>query len=315
MISPACQSGNPIQQVDCQAKLGLYQAYMIQLGGGVTERSLPPLYRDVLGPHYSGANLTTHRFGYSNRQPPNNATTDCSKTYYNDATTVNRLAAGILSDPNVIRWVLHELAHVEQCVQVGGRDYYAKLWFNQLGQTQISVTWPPAPGALNWMQIHDQMAMEQAADDKRDQVWQALTGCCIDQNGLLIRPLAITSLTSVIDPATATKNFPKKIFTVQTSGGAAPLSYQWQVKKPGMTTYANITAADGTANGNVFTWSAMYSTGTSTAPQIALGSYGIQVKVSQAKSGLPTEVKSMTSAIALPNLPTPLNATMNPPGF
>ena len=58
----------------CDGKLASYRAYMTQLGAGVTTYQLPAIYRELLQPFYS-ANLANWRFGFSDRQPPNNATT------------------------------------------------------------------------------------------------------------------------------------------------------------------------------------------------------------------------------------------------
>lgn len=311
-ISPACQTGTAIQQTACQAKLGLYQSYMTQLGAGVSLRGLPALYRDVLGPHFGAPNLLVHRFGYSNRQPANNATTDCQTTYYNDASMVNWTASGDLSDSKFIGWLLHELAHVEQCAAVGGRDFYARMWFDQLQQTQISVTWPPAPGTLDWMTIHDQMAMEQQADAKRVAVWGAINACCIDQTGRIIRPLAITGLSVATDPATSSNNFPKKILTVTTSGGAQPLAYAWQIKKPGQSSFQSVTAADGTVSGNQFTWVGVATTGSGMNMQVIIGTYEFRARVSQARTSLPTAERTVAITVSPPT-PAVTGVVTKPP--
>ena len=80
--SPAC-TGNPAQVAECQAKLKAYQGYMANLSRNVALSSLPALYVDLLKPHYPNVDLRTVQFGFSNRQQPKNATTDCSRIYFN----------------------------------------------------------------------------------------------------------------------------------------------------------------------------------------------------------------------------------------
>ena len=292
-ISAACNSA-PLPAA-CQAKLVLYQTYMANLGAGVAQRALPLLYRQVLGPHYTGANLGNHRFGFGTNQPPNNATTDCDRTYYNSLEFTNRLEQGVLASQAEFGWLLHELAHVQQCAQLGSRDRYARTWFDHL---QLA-----AMQTMNLAELHDGMAMEQAADTKRQTVWSALDNCCIDQNGRLIRPLVITALTSVNDPASPNPNHPRQIFTVQTSGGALPLTYQWLIKRQGTTLAVPVTAADGTVNGNSFTWVAYYSTGSGANAQLQTGTYQIGVTVGQARPSLPEQIRWIDAHIQL-KLPT-----------
>jgi hypothetical protein len=99
-------------------------------------------------------NLDGYRFGYSNHQPANNATTDCSKTYYNNKEFVNRLRQGRLSKSHEFIWLLHELQHYNQCKRVHGRDRYALMWFRDLGSSVLN-------GDLK--KIHDNMPMEKEA--------------------------------------------------------------------------------------------------------------------------------------------------------
>jgi hypothetical protein len=116
----------------CSAKLSLYQTYMSQLSLGVAKAGLSPLYIQILLPHYPSAGLGAWRFGWGDRQPPNNTTTDCATTYFNpNQTYANSLALGKLTSDAEMELLFHELTHVEQCVAVGGRDRYAKMWFAQ----------------------------------------------------------------------------------------------------------------------------------------------------------------------------------------
>jgi hypothetical protein len=116
----------------CSAKLSLYQTYMSQLSAGVAKAGLTPLYVQILLPHFPNAGLGAWRFGWGDRQPPNNTTTDCTSTYFNpNQTYANTLAQGRLTSDAEMELLFHELTHVEQCAAAGGRDRYAKMWFAQ----------------------------------------------------------------------------------------------------------------------------------------------------------------------------------------
>ena len=156
----------------CLAKIKSYQAYMIQLRTNVKMYRLPDEYNKLLSKHYPYLkNLNRYRFGYSNRQPANNATTDCSKTYYNDKKFVNRLKQGKLKGSGKDwRWLTHELQHYNQCKEYGGRSYYAKKWFGQLEDSILK-------GNLNMKEIHDKMPMEKNAFTEGGSVCSKVKHC------------------------------------------------------------------------------------------------------------------------------------------
>jgi hypothetical protein len=223
----ACQTN----QASCQAKFVMYDAYMQQMGAGVTLHSLPALYREELAVYFPAANLAEVRYGYSNRQPAGNATADCDRIYFNDAAYVDAVRTGALkrdsNAPHHFGWLLHELTHFEQCRQVGSRDAYAKMWWDHLSETELA-------GLIetgSWLGIHDQMQMENQADARRDETWNLLPACCIDPTSfLLIRPLTVTPL--VISPTAATEGQSVTLST-SASNGAQPLTYRWRVRPPG----------------------------------------------------------------------------------
>ena len=115
------------------------------------------------------SNLDKYRFGYSNRQQKGNATTDCSKTYYNDRPFVNRLRQGRLSGKGDFTWLLHELQHYNQCKRIGGRDRYALMWFRDLETSVIK--------SGNLKNIHDRMPMEKEAISVADDLCKRINGC------------------------------------------------------------------------------------------------------------------------------------------
>jgi hypothetical protein len=172
--SPAC-TGNPAQVADCQAKLAAYQGYMANLGRDVTLYSLPALYVDLLRPLYPNVDLRTVKFGFSNRQQANNATTDCSRIYFNGQDYVRKLATGALTrdeNPSPL-WLYHELRHTEQCVEWGGRDFFAARWFKdfQIGLIQTRLQRDP-PAFMT--EVHDRQPMEADANARMRQVEKAL---------------------------------------------------------------------------------------------------------------------------------------------
>jgi hypothetical protein len=219
------------KQASCQAKYLAYDAYLQQMGAGVTLYALTGLYRDVLAAHYPGANLSEVRYGYSNRQPADNATADCDRIYFNGASYVDALRAGELKDVehglHGFGWILHELAHFEQCRQVGSRDAYAKMWWDHLSEAELSTMIENG----SWKDVHDRMQMEQQADARRDETAWVLRRCCIHPTTRqLIRPLSVAPL--VVSPGTPTEG-QTVTFSASASNGAEPLTYRWRLRGPG----------------------------------------------------------------------------------
>lgn len=219
----SCQA----EQASCQAKFVMYDAYLTQMGLGVTLHNLPALYRDILDPHYPAANLSQVQFGYSNRQPPNNATADCDKIYYNNSSFVDDKRQGDLDSEGEFKWMLHELAHFEQCRQVGSRDAFAKMWWDHLSETDLQSMIETG----SWDQVHDQMQMEADADDKADDIFDDLEQCCIHPgNGKLIRPLQVSAIT--ISPSNP-KTGEQVMVSVNANHGAEPLQFEWSYQRNG----------------------------------------------------------------------------------
>jgi hypothetical protein len=148
----------------CADKYWIYQAYMDFMEFGVSVHPLPQEYVDLLQPLYPKIDLRSYRFGYSNRQPPANATTDCDQTFFNDEGFVNRLRDGTLTDDDANGagwyWLLHELQHVQQCTELGGRRNFAERWFRDL-ELSILVTHLDDPSFFD--DLHNHMPMEEDA--------------------------------------------------------------------------------------------------------------------------------------------------------
>ncbi len=235
-IDVACQT----QQADCQAKFLLYDAYLTQMGFGVPMYSLPALYRDVLAQYFPNANLSEVEFGYSDRQPANNATCDCDNIYFNNASYVSDLQEGTIE--NSFYWILHELRHFEQCREQGSRDAFAKLWWDHLSQTDLTSLIEDG----NWDQVHDEMQMEGDATARGQSVQTQLESCCIHPStGRLIRPLEVAPMVF----STTNPQFNEGLtVSVEASHGAEPYAYEWSWKRPSNVTFQPVSSSPSTPN-------------------------------------------------------------------
>ena len=183
------------QTLTCQVKLRAYDAYMQNLDAGRPKYALPQRYRDLLRAHYPGADLDRVRFAFSDRQPPDNATTDCNDIYFNSESYV----AALRDDAPLSNytWLLHELAHPEQCAAAGGRAEFAKRWWDELEAALRSsgrtIDWLQSTDQLVaqiqrlYVELHAAMPLEREADAKAEAVLDELRRCCIGEDGTLAR--------------------------------------------------------------------------------------------------------------------------------
>jgi hypothetical protein len=259
----------------CESKLTLYNGYMGQLGAGVTTYQLPALYREILQPFYS-SNLSNWRFAYSDRQPPNNATTDCNVTYYNDIGFVTLLKAGILT--RSWDWLFHELRHFTQCGQLGSRDAYAKMWFGHLEYAFIQNN--------NLETLHDRMPMEGDAESVATRVMES-TRPLRDAKNRLVKPIAVSLAGpggSVL-PDRTTIAMGRYQVTAKIDGGSDPLEKNWSLKSPGATYFAPVPAS-------VLNDGAAFALTPSTA-----GEYTLRLYVSQPGSNLVTASRQVVISV------------------
>lgn len=214
-----------VNEQTCQAKLGLYYGYMGQLGTGVTVYQLPQLYIDLLQPHY-GAFISGWRFGFSDRQPANNATTDCSRTYFNDQAFVDDLRAGNLNEDSEFTWLFHEIQHHVQCSRLGSRDLYAKMWFEQLEVTFIQNN--------DLATLHDRMPMEGDADGVANRVLGAMANSR-GADGRLVRSITLELLRNHVAIPTGSVSYitqTPQLITARVTGFSTPPSIAWSIKQP-----------------------------------------------------------------------------------
>jgi len=270
-----------------------YDAYLQQMGLGVTPLSLPALYRELLDPLYPQAPLSGYRFGYSNRQPANNATTDCDRTWYNNSDYVSAIQGGTVAEDGQgpgFYWLLHEIAHYEQCRVVGSRDAYARMWWDHLSETELMSLIETG----GWGTVHSQMRMEQEAHARAQEVLRALDRCCIHPTtGRLVRPLAVTPMQ--VTPAGLTQGA-SVTFSATASDGAEPLTWAWEVQSP-----------------QAGTWTTLPATGSSATfvPQ-TVGSWTVRLAVSQPHPGLRTDHKEERTFNVLPPQPRVTSVSVSP---
>jgi hypothetical protein len=266
----------------CETKLTLYNGYMSQLNAGVTTYQLPALYRELLQPFYNN-NLGNWRFGFSDRQPANNATTDCTVTYFNRQNFVNLLRDGRLD--GLWNWLFHELAHFDQCRLLGTRDAYAKMWFGHLEVAFIQNN--------NLETLHDRMMMEGSAETVAGRVVDR-TRPLRDVSNRLVRPISVSLRNAagqtLGDRITIVAGGNQRVTAVIT-GGSDPLvkSWRWMTPANGYYTMASARVLD---DGNAF------NIGASTT-----GVYKVMVHVGQEGSNLVPGVKELIVEVVPPRQP------------
>jgi hypothetical protein len=142
---------------------------------GNTAAGEAALIVDLLKPHYPNVDLTTVRFGYSNRQQPHNATTDCNRIYFNGEDYVRKLAAGALANTKEQNplCLYHELRHTEQCAEWGGHEFYAAQWFKDFNLAVVQTQLQANPQAF-MNDVHDKQGMEVDANARMRVVEKAL---------------------------------------------------------------------------------------------------------------------------------------------
>ena len=141
----------------------LYKTFMSLMSSGVQMKAMPYALIQKLDPYYEN-NLNKVRYGHASRLV-DTAITDCTKIYFSSKDMTDAIAKNTPLTASSMRWLLHELAHTEQCYKVGGREAYAKKWFKDLGTALIT----PPFSSNDMKEIHDKMPMEKAAEAKA--VW------------------------------------------------------------------------------------------------------------------------------------------------
>ncbi len=161
-----------------------YKAYFQIVGGGATMRALPDYVVTRLTGHFDKTMLARVQHGASKHTASDDtAMTDCDKIYFPDgrghvaAITDGKLFAKDSSGYYVYRGsihlLLHELTHVQQCINWGGRENYATNWFGQLGSTTLEELFTD-PAKVSNRRIHNSMPMEGKATENADRILSQL---------------------------------------------------------------------------------------------------------------------------------------------
>ncbi len=151
-----------------------YKLFMSWVNSGVSgsnNLALPAALKTKLKPYYS-FDLGLARYAYTTRFS-NLAMTDCTKIYFGNKPIVDAVSLNKTLTLSQVRWLAHELTHVEQCQKWGGRKNYANTWFKQLTKEVLNKI---LKGSFsNIVQnianaqasaIHDSMSMEQEAEQR-----------------------------------------------------------------------------------------------------------------------------------------------------
>lgn len=274
----------------CETRIHAYNIYMDQMGAGQQRFQLPAVYQDLLRVRYPLANFANYRFAFSDRQPPDNATTDCATTYFNSQPQVDALRNAAANSLDGWRWLLHEVTHVEQCTAAGGRERYANRWWNEMmtvaAASGRAINFTQTPEALAGQigalaaAVHDAMPMEQAADNKRDRVLAELLPCCISSDRRPIRPLEISAINDRLDAGMKLR----RILSVTAVNGDRPLTSVWRVRSPGERNF--VTQPQNLVNGLELLWrptmnKSLAETVNTATGQILVWKYDIEVDVAQ----------------------------------
>jgi hypothetical protein len=155
-----------------------YKIFMSWMASGVVgpdDVAVPQSLRSRLAPFYD-RDLSVVRIAYSSRID-RLGLTDCTKIYFGDRTIVDAIRLERPLSAGQARWLAHEMTHAEQCLRWGGRKNYADTWFRQLAkevlaailQGKLSTVIQSVSRAQSSV-IHDNMSMEQEADERADRV-------------------------------------------------------------------------------------------------------------------------------------------------
>lgn len=151
-----------------------YKIFMSWVNSGVSgsnNLALPAALKTKLKPFYS-FDLGVARYAYTTRFS-NLAMCDCTKIYFGNKPIVDAVSLNKTLSLSQVRWLAHELTHVEQCLKWGGRKNYANTWFKQLTKEVLNKMLKGSFSSIvqnvanaQAAAIHDSMSMEQEAEQR-----------------------------------------------------------------------------------------------------------------------------------------------------
>ena len=145
----------------------IYQAFM-KKWEGKAPRGMSDAQKRFVKKYYN-INVTGVRWGQVSN-PYATCTTDCTKIYCKSSAKVYKH----IKNQTLSRLMFHELAHVEQCRQKGGRKGFAKLWFGNLPRGFFKALKPGVKGKFK-KKVHGRMPMESQAKSKAARVYGIYT--------------------------------------------------------------------------------------------------------------------------------------------
>jgi hypothetical protein len=151
-----------------------YKIYFGVVGGGVTTRDLPDYVVQRLTGHFNRSTLDRVMYGASQYTSSGMAMTDCDKIYFpegqgyviaiKDGRLFEKNTYGNYVNKDKIRLLLHELFHVQQCIDWYGRENYADMWYGQLARSTFVELFTNTRN-VSPRTIHNAMPMEDEAED------------------------------------------------------------------------------------------------------------------------------------------------------
>ena len=142
-----------------------YKAFM-RKWEGKADTHLHPALQDFVKQHYPSLDVERIRFGKVGNTPSSTCITDCYDVYCDQDSVLDEVKSGRVESGLLI---FHELTHVEQCQQLGGREAYAKFWFANVPVGFFNAIDGDVKDEFK-KDVHDKMPMEKAAARKGETV-------------------------------------------------------------------------------------------------------------------------------------------------
>ena len=130
-----------------------YKAFFSHVEGEA-DTAIPEHLHPFLKKHYS-FDPASVRFGHVTKIGGADCITDCNKVYCKQATRIDAVRKGYAWE----EIHFHELQHVQQCKNIGGREDYAKMWFKQFAGSFFKSLFTKDPAPFG-KELHDNMPME-----------------------------------------------------------------------------------------------------------------------------------------------------------
>ncbi len=159
-----------------------YLAYFKTVSAGAKKRSLPPKVKSEISKYFPKNVLNTVKYASSKHTWGGNAMTDCSTIYFSSKSGKGMVTA--INKPeylfdgghgNALHLLLHEIGHVKQCIDWGGRLNYADKWFSQVPiSVQAEIIENAGLPYAKMKAVHDRMPMEKQTENRANSIMSGL---------------------------------------------------------------------------------------------------------------------------------------------